>query len=133
MLWQKLKNAKKVTVAPRIIVFALGLAAAGLTACGKKAEANVSVAVTNQETAQGTQTQNGAVTQSIQPTPDTATATVSDPVELNRELRKWILRNRRPPKNFEDFSSTAGVQIAPPPDGKKYAIDKTMHVILVKR
>jgi len=43
------------------------------------------------------------------------------------------VRNRRPPKNFEDFAATSGVEIPPPPDGKRYAIDKTMHIILVKR
>jgi hypothetical protein len=52
---------------------------------------------------------------------------------MDRELRKWIVRNRRPPKNFEDFAATAGVSIPPAPDGKKYVIDKTMHVILAKR
>jgi len=54
-------------------------------------------------------------------------------VNLDRELRKWILRNRRPPKNFEDFAATSGVEIPPPPGGKKYVVDKTMHVVLANR
>jgi hypothetical protein len=57
----------------------------------------------------------------------------ADPLDLNREVRKWILRNRRPPKNFEDFAATSGIEIPPPPDGKKYVLDKTMHVTTVNR
>ena len=76
------------------------------------------------------------------PAPDTATQSVTtvtatpsvepDLSELNRELRRWMVRNQRPPKNFEDFAATANVQISPPPPGKKYVIDRQMHVILVK-
>jgi hypothetical protein len=51
--------------------------------------------------------------------------------ELDRDLIRWIVGNRRPPKNFADFAATAGVQIPPPPAGKKYIIDKTMHIQLV--
>jgi hypothetical protein len=51
--------------------------------------------------------------------------------ELDRDLIRWMVGNRRPPKNFADFAATAGVQIPPPPAGKKYIIDKTMHIQLV--
>lgn len=53
--------------------------------------------------------------------------------EMNREVRRWILRNQRPPKSFEEFAASANAQFPPPPAGKKYALDKTMHVILVKK
>lgn len=53
--------------------------------------------------------------------------------EMNREVRRWILRNQRPPKSFEEFATSANAQFPPPPAGKKYALDKTMHVILVKK
>ncbi len=58
---------------------------------------------------------------------------VQDPdlSELNRQLRRWIVRNRRPPKNFDDFASSCGFQIPSPPPGKKYSIDKQMHIVLV--
>ena len=87
--------------------------------------------MTNQTPADANAQQAAAVAAQVAPTP--GAPTVSDQAELNRELRKWLLRNRRPPRDFEDFAATAGIQIAPPPDGKKYAIDKTMHVVLVKR
>ncbi len=51
--------------------------------------------------------------------------------ELNRCLIRWVVRNRRPPANFDDFAATAGVTIPPPPPGKKYFIAKNMHVLLM--
>jgi hypothetical protein len=63
----------------------------------------------------------------------TATNASVDLEQLSRELRKWIVRNRRPPKSFEEFAASANVQIPQPPPGKKYAVSKTMHVVLVNR
>jgi len=40
------------------------------------------------------------------------------------------MANRRVPKNFQDFASTAGVTIPPPPPGKKYMLSNDMHIIL---
>src|SRR5262245_40513708 len=81
-----------------------------------------------------TPAQNAATTPapapSVQAPPPAQT---SEPVNLDRELRKWIVRNQRPPKNFEDFAATAGIEIPPPPPGKKYVVDKTMHVVLANR
>jgi hypothetical protein len=108
----------------------VGLIALCAAGCSKKTEANAPAA-TNQ--VQAEQPQGAPEAQVTQAQPGTPPPVVSDPVELNRELRKWVVRNRRPPKNFEDFAATAGIQIPPPPDGKKYAIDKTMHIVLVKR
>ena len=53
--------------------------------------------------------------------------------ELNRSLLRWMMGNRRAPKNFEDFAATAGVPIPPPPAGKKYVIAKDMHIVLVNK
>jgi hypothetical protein len=53
--------------------------------------------------------------------------------ELNRGLKRWILGNRRRPKNFEDFAATAGIAIPPPPAGKQYIIGSDMHIQLVNR
>lgn len=74
-----------------------------------------------------------------QPTAATSAAVAVQPngepdlKELNRSLLRWILGNRRRPKNFEDFAATAGVVIPPPPTGKKYIIAKDMHIQLVDR
>lgn len=53
--------------------------------------------------------------------------------ELNRGMIRWIVANRRRPNNFEDFAATANIVIPPPPAGKKYIIDSTMHIQLVNR
>jgi len=54
-----------------------------------------------------------------------------DVPSLQREVVKWIVRNRRTPKNFEDFAATAGTQIPPPPAGKKYSLTPQMHVQVI--
>lgn len=52
---------------------------------------------------------------------------------LNRCLIRWLIANKRRPKDFADFAATAGVPIPPPPAGKQYAIGKDMHIVLVSR
>jgi hypothetical protein len=56
-----------------------------------------------------------------------------DMQEMNRALLRWLVANRRRPNSFADFASSAGVQIPPPPAGKKYVITPTMHVVLVNQ
>jgi hypothetical protein len=75
-----------------------------------------------------------AVAPTVAPTVAAAPASgAPDLKELDRGLIRWIVGNRRPPKNFADFAATAGVPIPPPPAGKIYIIDKTMHIQLVDR
>ena len=66
-----------------------------------------------------------------QPTPVAQPGGQTDMAELNRCLLRWVLANRRRPANFEDFAATAGVQIPPPPAGKKYFLGNDMHIALV--
>jgi hypothetical protein len=61
----------------------------------------------------------------------TQPAAGADLGELNRGMIRWIVANRRRPNNFEDFAATANMAIPPPPTGKKYVIDSTMHIQLV--
>ena len=76
-----------------------------------------------------------------QPTPaamSTATSIVqadgqANMAELDRVARMWMFRNRRRPTSWEDFAANAGVQIPPPPLGKKYVLSKDMRVTLVDR
>ena len=95
----------------------------------KKPEAPVSSAITTNSTP-------GAATQAPpNPAMQAAVPGVApgETVNLDREVRKWILRNRRPPSSFEEFASSAGVDIPPAPAGKKYVLDKTMHVKTANR
>jgi hypothetical protein len=91
-------------------------------------------------TAAPTQTSDQpAVTQVQQPranaqaTPTAPANAGPDLAELNRGLIRWIVRNRRAPGSFEEFSSSSGVSIPPPPAGKKYVIGQNMHIQLVNQ
>jgi len=56
-----------------------------------------------------------------------------DLAALDRVARLWMFRNHRRPTSWEDFAANAGVQIPPPPPGKKYALSRDMRVTLVDR
>ena len=50
---------------------------------------------------------------------------------LNRALFGWEVKNHRPPQTFEEFASSAGIQIPAPPAGKKYAFSPRGFIVLV--
>jgi len=52
--------------------------------------------------------------------------------QLSLELRKFVVRTRSVPKDFEDFVAKSRVQAPPAPAGQKYAI-QDQAVVLVKR
>ena len=122
-------------------IYAVLLAAALCTAGCGKASAPVpkpsgTVDTQAQVTNQTDQTQAPAATQTPAPsaTPAVEPAAGPDLGQLQHALARWLVRNRRPPANFEDFAATAGVPIPPPPPGKKYYIvPRTMQIKLVDR
>jgi hypothetical protein len=63
--------------------------------------------------------------------PDTGDASAAL-AQLSLELRKYVVRTRSVPKNFEEFAAKSGVRAPTPPAGKKYAI-QDQAVVLVKR
>jgi hypothetical protein len=52
--------------------------------------------------------------------------------QLSMELRRYVVRSRSVPKNFDDSAAKAHLQVPPAPAGKKYAIENQA-VVLVKR
>ncbi len=52
--------------------------------------------------------------------------------ELSLELRRYVVRTHSVPKNFEEFAAKSQTQIPAPPEGKKYAIQGQV-VVLVRR
>ena len=50
---------------------------------------------------------------------------------LNRAMVGWMRQNHRRPQNFEDFASSANIQIPAPPAGKKYALNGRGFIVLV--
>jgi hypothetical protein len=118
----------------------LGLAAivvAGLfsTGCHKSKPPAVQTAV-DQNTNQAAANSTPAFQKSSPANPATVAAQPAagpDLRELDRGLIRWIVGNRRRPANFEEFAATANITIPPPPAGKKYVFDHTMHIQLVDR
>jgi hypothetical protein len=51
---------------------------------------------------------------------------------LSLELRKYVVRTRSVPRNYEEFAAKSHVQAPPPPPGKKYAI-QNQAIVLVKQ
>ena len=54
----------------------------------------------------------------------------ADLKQLNHAYIGWIVQNRRRPKSFEEYVALSGVQVPPPPAGKKYVIDKNGYINL---
>ncbi len=52
--------------------------------------------------------------------------------QLSLELRKYVVRTRSVPKDFDDFIARSHVQAPTPPTGKRYAI-QDQAIVLVKR
>ncbi len=52
--------------------------------------------------------------------------------QLSLELRRYVVRTHKVPRNFEEFAANANLQYPPPPAGKKYAIDGQA-IILTKQ
>lgn len=53
--------------------------------------------------------------------------------QLTMVLHRWIGKNQRLPRNFEEFAASTTTQIPPAPAGKKYGIDSSWKVVLVNR
>lgn len=52
---------------------------------------------------------------------------------INRVLIRWIVGHKRIPADFQEFASTCGVSLPPPPPGQKFIITKNMHVQLASK
>jgi hypothetical protein len=120
-----------------------GMAAIGLTAimvatsfstgCQKPKPPAVQTAV-DQNTNPAIMNPTPVIQQPSPANPATVTAKPAagpDLRELDRGLIRWIVSNRHRPANFEEFAATANITIPPPPAGKKYVFDQTMHIQLV--
>jgi hypothetical protein len=50
---------------------------------------------------------------------------------LNRALMGWMIKNHRHPRDFQEFASTANIQIPAPPAGQKYTLNQRGFIVLV--
>jgi hypothetical protein len=138
---------------PKRLIVLIALATPLLfVGCGKKSETSVPVNQVSEPATSSVPAQAAVPDQqAAAPAPADAPKQVSVPVQvsvpmqgsgkpanpdfddLNREVKIWILSNRRLPKDFEEFAATANVQFPPPPPGKKYILDSRKHVDVVNK
>jgi hypothetical protein len=114
---------------------ALVVAAVGCAGCGKAKKSAEAPAPSPESVQQAVKDHQPVYAPPPAQTPPVTVAPNGDPdlAELNRAMMRWLMRNRRTPANFDEFSATAGVVIPPPPAGKKYTIGKDMHILLIKQ
>ena len=52
---------------------------------------------------------------------------------LSHSVLRWAVAHQRRPASFEEFAADPRVQIPPPPPGKKYKMEHSLHVVLVNQ
>jgi hypothetical protein len=120
------------------LVLGAAMFAAG---CGKKSEKPSSSATpplqTTQDTSQPAAPGSAVNSQPLPVALATNAAGVTnaapDLKQLNHAYIAWIVQNRRHLKTFEEFVSASGMQVPPPPAGKKYIIDHSGFIALVNQ
>jgi len=126
-----------------ILILGIALLAAG---CGKKESATAAaVAATNApEAAQAAAPSDSQPTPNVSPAPAVAKppeigvtvgpstdSNLSSVQQLNRALLRYRMQNHRMPSSVEELASSSGIQLPPPPAGKKYAFTGRGFVALV--
>jgi hypothetical protein len=104
------------------LLVALALAASlSFAGCGKK-----QTSVTPAAPAESNANPPSASSEMPAPAPVVVSANPAGGVdlkELNHAYVAWIVQHRQAPKSFEEFIKLSGMQVPPPPPGKKYVID----------
>jgi hypothetical protein len=106
------------------VILVLALFVAG---CGKSKPAPVQVS-TPPPTIENTNPAPTTTPMAATPVPTQAVIPASpdggaDLKQLNHIYVGWVLQNRRRPQSFDEFVKLSGIQVPPPPAGKKYVID----------
>ena len=131
IVWHQLTHRKGLYLA---LIWGVAMFATG---CGKKESAAPSGTTAapqqtaTQETAAATAPSPPAY---IPPTP-AATAAANNGTlvfqQLNRYVLQYRMQNHRNPASVEELAAFAGVQVPPPPPGKKYAFNNRGFIVLV--
>jgi len=120
--------------------------AAVVAGCGKKESATAATAGTNNvpESTQAAAPSTGQPAPNANPAPSAAKppeigvtvgpstdSGLSSVQQLNRALLRFRMQNHRMPSSVEELASASGIQLPPPPPGKKYAFTGRGFVALV--
>lgn len=123
IVWHQLTHQKGLYLA---LILGVAMFATG---CGKKESAAPSVTT---DAPQQTATQETAAATApsrpvyIPPTPAAMTAAdkgIPALQQLNRSVIQYRIQNHRKPTSIEEVAAFAGVQVPPPPPGKKYVFN----------
>jgi hypothetical protein len=130
IVWHQLTHQKGLYLA---LIWGVAIAMFA-TGCGKKESAAPSATTAapqqtaTQETAAAT-----APSHPVYTPPAAANLDNGKPIlqQLNRSLLQFKIQHNRNPTSVEELAASAGVQIPPPPPGKKYAFNSRGWVVLV--
>jgi len=132
IVWHQLTHQKGLYLA---LIWGVAMFATG---CGKKESAAPSATTVapeqtaTQETAAATAPSHPVYTP---PMPTAAAANADNGLtvlqQLNRSVIQYRIQNHRNPTSVEEVAAFAGVQVPPPPPGKKYVFNGKGFVVLV--
>ena len=132
IMWAQLTHQKGLYLA---LILGVAMFAAG---CGKKESAAPSATTAAPQQTATPETANpntAAATATNRPVyiPSMSAADTGTPVlqQLNLSVIQYRMQNHRNPTSVEELAAFAGVQIPPPPPGKKYAFNKRGLIVLV--
>ena len=131
IVWHQLMHQEALYLA---LIWGVAMFATG---CGKKESAAPSATTVAPE--QTATQETAAATAPSQPvhTPVSATAAANADngltvlQQMNRSVIQYRIQNHRNPTSVEEVAAFAGVQVPPPPPGKKYVFNGKGFVVLV--
>lgn len=132
--WRAARSSRRWQILCAALVCANALLVAG---CSKQSQSSAPSASTPQDVnaSQPAPAATASTPQDANASQSAPAATVTngqpDLQSLNRALLGWRLQNRRVPANFAEFAASAGINIPPPPPGKKYVINSHGLISLV--
>jgi hypothetical protein len=131
IVWHQLTHQKGLYLA---LIWGVAMFATG---CGKKESAAPSATTAAPE--QIATQETAATTAPSQPVHTLVSATAAANADngltvlqqLNRSVIRYRIQNHRNPTNVEEVAAFAGVQVPPPPPGKKYVFNGRGLIVLV--
>jgi len=114
------------TITRALTVVGVLLVTVVMVGCGQKKTVAVNppaVPDTDSNAATTSQSPQPTVAQAVAATVPAAPEGGADLRQLNQVYFRWIVQTHQRAKSFEDFVARSGVNVPPPPQGKKYLID----------
>jgi hypothetical protein len=114
------------TIARALTVIGVLLVTVVMVGCGQKKTVVVNTPVVpdaGSNAATTPQSTQPTLAQAVGATVPVAPEGGADLRQLNQVYFRWIVQTHQRAKTFEDFVARSGINVPPPPQGKKYLID----------